>query len=100
MSIAPANTPARYIAIISGLCCGSPTVDPLPAQLMADYISGYTGNNNEQKTVAASIARVIIAGNSLYRTPYDPKADMMKKGVCSNITNRRHPTAAYLSNYY
>jgi hypothetical protein len=80
--IAADGTPPRYVALVSGLQCGSPSVDPLPAQLMADYISGYAGSAKEQKDVSASIARLIIAGNSLYRAPLDTKTDT-RKGVIS-----------------
>jgi DNA polymerase delta subunit 2 len=56
----------NYILMLSGLNIGSPATDSLNQQLLLDYITGYVGSNQEIN-FTATISRVILAGNSLYR---------------------------------
>lgn len=56
----------RYVAIVSGLSIGEESIDPLPMQLFADYVTGYLGNAADHQLMR-QVGRVIIAGNSLHR---------------------------------
>lgn len=60
------NTPGRYAILLSGLQLGEPTHNPLPTQMVVDYISGFLGGSEDHE-MCAKIETVIIAGDSLYR---------------------------------
>lgn len=60
------NTPGRYAVLVSGLQFGEPTHNPLPTQMLVDYITGFLGGESDHQ-VCAKIETFIIAGNSLYR---------------------------------
>lgn len=51
---------------MSGLQLGEPTHNPLPTQMLIDYITGFLGDTDDHE-VCAKIETVIIAGNSLFR---------------------------------
>jgi len=55
-----------YMMCVSGLQLGLPGADPLPVQLLMDYVSGLLGSAAEQRA-SASIVRVLVAGDSLHR---------------------------------
>ncbi|XP_064637842.1 DNA polymerase delta subunit 2-like isoform X2 [Lineus longissimus] len=57
----------RYVALVSGFDIGNTTEDSLGLQLMVDFLTGQLGDVGQQEA-AASIARVIIAGNSLHES--------------------------------
>ncbi|KAL6780503.1 POLD2 [Auxenochlorella protothecoides x Auxenochlorella symbiontica] len=59
-----ARAPARYIALTSGLGIGDAGADPLPLQLMVDYLTGALGGREEQ-TLASGVVRMVIAGGLL-----------------------------------
>jgi len=54
----------QYIALMSGLQIGAENMDTLALQMMIDYVTGHLGSSQEIAH-AASIVRVVIAGNSL-----------------------------------
>ena len=53
----------KYILLASDLQLGRPDISPLSAQLLADFICGYSGGAREQ-AFCASIVRVVLAGNT------------------------------------
>ncbi len=59
---APAASGMQYVALVSGLHVG--TAAPLPAALLADWLSGQLGAPQEQ-ALAARVSRLIVCGNSL-----------------------------------
>jgi len=61
-----ADQPPAYLLCVSGLSMGAPGVDPLPVQLLLDYITGMLGSGEDHRA-SASIVRVLILGNSLHR---------------------------------
>lgn len=60
------KSPAAYLLCVSGLCFGRPGQDPMPVQLLMDYVSGLLGSSSDQES-SARIVRVLIGGNSLHR---------------------------------
>eukprot|EP00253_Pinus_taeda_P027511 PITA_27511 len=54
----------KYIVLVSGLMVGSSQSNPLQLQLLVDYLTGHSGDEQEQ-SLAAQIVRVIIAGDSV-----------------------------------
>lgn len=54
------------MVIVSDMQVGKAGSNPLRAQLLVDYLSGHLGGASEQ-AFAASVVRVIVAGNSLPR---------------------------------
>lgn len=56
----------RFVVLVSGLQFGDPKNNPLPTQMFVDYVTGFLGGSQDQH-LAASIERIIIAGNSLHR---------------------------------
>eukprot|EP00457_Paulinella_chromatophora_P005481 gb/GEZN01005498.1/.p1 GENE.gb/GEZN01005498.1/~~gb/GEZN01005498.1/.p1 ORF type:complete len:490 (-),score=58.60 gb/GEZN01005498.1/:238-1707(-) len=64
-TINPKTEKRGYVAFVSGLDIGSPDYDPLPVQLMCDFLTGLLGATQEQ-SLASKVVRVILAGNSLY----------------------------------
>jgi DNA polymerase delta subunit 2 len=58
--------PPAYMLCVSGLQLGAPGQDPLPVQLLMDYVTGLLGSTTEQRA-SARIVRVLLAGNSLHR---------------------------------
>jgi len=63
-----AKAPARYVALVGGLHIGTnePDYEPLPTQMMVDYITGLAGEQKDHE-LAASIVRVIVCGNALHK---------------------------------
>ncbi|KAF8627893.1 hypothetical protein AX15_004190 [Amanita polypyramis BW_CC] len=53
-----------WVAVVSGLSIGSPTVDDAKVQMLAEYLTGEVGGMVEQRS-SAHISRLIVAGNSL-----------------------------------
>jgi len=60
----PALAETKYVAILSGLQLGGTEGSMLNTQMMVQYITGHLGSP-EEVSRAASICRVIVAGNSL-----------------------------------
>jgi DNA polymerase delta subunit 2 len=58
----------RFVLLVSGLGIGSSWSDQLSIQLLVDYITGQLGGASDQK-LCSSIARVIVAGNSVTHKP-------------------------------
>ena len=55
----------KYVALVSDLNIGSPTLNPLYSSLLSDYICGYLGSSeNDQKSVTQRIVRTILVGNT------------------------------------
>ncbi|XAR68595.1 DNA-directed DNA polymerase [Bertholletia excelsa] len=54
----------KHVVFVSGLSVGSSSSSPLLFQLLVDHITGYLGDEMEQK-LAAQIVKVVIAGNSV-----------------------------------
>uniref|UniRef100_A0A6A7G6P8 DNA polymerase delta small subunit isoform X2 n=2 Tax=Hirondellea gigas TaxID=1518452 RepID=A0A6A7G6P8_9CRUS len=67
---------SRFVALMSGFQIGDKRTNPLPFQMMIDYISGFLGSEQEQE-FCSKIVRVIIAGNSLVE--YHPDIDDMSR---------------------
>ena len=63
----------KYVVLASDLQLGREGLSPLPAQLFADYVCGLLGGSQEQQ-FAASIARVVLAGNTTPRPDADALA--------------------------
>ena len=57
----PSPPPPKYVALVSGLRLGDASADPLPLQLLADYVTGSLG---DAETVGR-IARMVVVGNVL-----------------------------------
>lgn len=55
----------RYVLLVSGLNAGDPQGNPMCADLLGDWIAGRVGCDEDRK-LAASVAHVIVAGNSVY----------------------------------
>eukprot|EP00658_Telonema_sp_P-2_P049703 TRINITY_DN37832_c0_g1_i1.p1 TRINITY_DN37832_c0_g1~~TRINITY_DN37832_c0_g1_i1.p1 ORF type:complete len:378 (-),score=101.19 TRINITY_DN37832_c0_g1_i1:142-1275(-) len=53
-----------YVALVSGLSIGSKESNTLCTQMMVEYLTGRVGGD-EDIQLAASVCRVIVAGNSL-----------------------------------
>jgi DNA polymerase delta subunit 2 len=58
------NPPPTYLALLSGINVGCPRYNPLTMQLCLEFLAGDIGDQE----LAARIARVVIAGNSIYPT--------------------------------
>jgi DNA polymerase delta subunit 2 len=66
-----------YVAIVSGLMVGSPQTDPLALQLLRDFLLG-TSAISQGVELSSRIARLIVAGDSLYSSPErDPTASAL-----------------------
>ncbi|XP_046387214.1 DNA polymerase delta subunit 2 [Ischnura elegans] len=68
VSIPPSlgNTTPRYILLVSGLDVASLSGDSLlPMQMLADWVTGMSGDPEEQEQQIRGIVRIIIAGNSV-----------------------------------
>jgi DNA polymerase delta subunit 2 len=63
----------RYLALVSGLNVGGSHQNPVTTQLFADYLGGLVGSPTEQSEFVASIARLIVAGNSFCREDEQPQ---------------------------
>lgn len=59
-ALKPSAPQGPYVLLVSGLNCGA-QVNPLPFELLAQYVRGMLGTGQEMETVAA-IQRVIVAG--------------------------------------
>ncbi|XP_014678372.1 PREDICTED: DNA polymerase delta subunit 2-like, partial [Priapulus caudatus] len=57
----------KYLAIVSGVELGDNAATALRLQLLLDYLGGSLGGEADQEG-AASVARVVVAGNSLARS--------------------------------
>ena len=57
---APSPT-AKYVALVSGLRLGG-GADPMPAQMLLDWLTGNLGSGGEQ-ALAARVVRLIVAGD-------------------------------------
>lgn len=55
----------RYVLLVSGINAGDPQGNPICAELLGDWIAGRIGSDAD-KRLAASVAHVIVAGNSIY----------------------------------
>lgn len=68
----------RYVALVSGLNVGGAQQNPLAVQLFADYLAGLVGSSTEQSEFVASVARLIIAGNSFCREEEQPQPSKLR----------------------
>jgi len=62
----PASTGDRFALVVSGLAFGEESHNPLPTQMLADYITGHLGGAQDAEA-CSRVERVIIAGDSLHR---------------------------------
>ena len=53
----------RYVALVSGLRVGDPSMDMLPLQLLLEHLTGQLGCADDQRQ-QASIVRLVVAGNA------------------------------------
>lgn len=75
----PALSTDRYVLLVSGLGLGSSQADSmLGLQLMVDMITGQLGDQGEQSG-AATISRVLLAGNLLSQTTQEKDASTKAK---------------------
>ncbi|KAM6500832.1 DNA polymerase alpha/epsilon subunit B domain containing protein [Amanita muscaria] len=58
------NPRDEWIAVVSGLDIGSPTIDDAKTQMMVEYLTGEAGEVEGQSS-STQISRLIVAGNSL-----------------------------------
>ena len=72
------SPPPRYVLLVSGLSFGCPSVDPLPLTLLADWCCGLGGQRSDAQR-AASIAAVVVMGNSLHRFSKKKSKDGLKE---------------------
>lgn len=80
----------RYVLLVSGLGLGSSQADSmLGLQLMVDMITGQLGDQGEQSG-AATISRVLLAGNLLSQTTQE-------KDASTKVTTRAF---LFLTNIY
>lgn len=56
-----------YVMLVSGLRLGSPNAASLSTQLLADFLGGRIGDDDDIE-LASRVCRVIIAGDSIYTT--------------------------------
>ncbi|UPR01587.1 small subunit of DNA polymerase delta [Chloropicon primus] len=56
------DSEAKYVALVSGLGLGDEKRDPLPLQLLADYVTGALGDYDG---LAGKITRMVVVGNTL-----------------------------------
>ena len=49
----------KYIVLVSGLMVGSMKYNPLQFQLLVDYVTGHSGDEQEQ-SMAAQIVRALL----------------------------------------
>lgn len=54
----------KYVVLVSGLMVGSGKSNPLQFQLLVDYLSGHSGDEQEQ-SMTSEIVRLVIAGDSV-----------------------------------
>ena len=93
--------PSRFVLLVSGLSFGCPTVDPLPLSLLADWCSGFSGQSSDMQR-AASIAAVVVLGNSLHRFEKKKSKDGLKEvnpqhiNQPANICRRKYSLTAYI----
>ncbi|XP_024003748.1 DNA polymerase delta small subunit isoform X1 [Eutrema salsugineum] len=98
----------KYVLLLSGLCIGSTSSNPLQFQLLVDHITGHLGDD-EEIGLASQIVHVVIAGNSVefprklftgqnlaskdQSTLYEPikELDIMLNQVRKYITNTQKP---------
>ena len=66
------------LLLVSGLAFGSPDASPFTAQLLADFIGGTLGGEDQQAK-SASICRVIVVGNSVCADLTCPEEDFKKE---------------------
>ncbi|KAI8064736.1 DNA polymerase alpha/epsilon subunit B-domain-containing protein [Gongronella butleri] len=74
----PKASKDKYVAIVSGLNIGDHADADLKIQLMLEYITGELGSSEDQAS-ASSIARVILAGNSLATAVPKPQKGTKKR---------------------
>jgi hypothetical protein len=55
----PQDAPPRYVLFVSGLSFGEPTHDPLPTQMLADYITGFIGSQSVRLHLFPRRSRVL-----------------------------------------
>lgn len=66
-----------YFALVSGLRIGDEKSNPLPVQLLVDYLVGRLGSTEEQRFLSR-IVRVIIAGDSVVPPEATPQGVFLK----------------------
>ena len=92
----------RYVLIVSGINAGDPQNNPICAELLGDWVAGRIGSD-EDKQLAASVAHVIVAGNSVYSKKGDESSGenafimQAQKRVVESILPRTSELEAILS---
>lgn len=71
-----------FILLASDLQLGRDGVNPLPSQLLADYVCGHLGSSAEQE-FCASIVRVVLAGNTAPSAPPDAMKSYLRPYIFS-----------------
>eukprot|EP00958_Prasinococcus_capsulatus_P029184 scaffold7377_cov389-Prasinococcus_capsulatus_cf.AAC.32 len=80
-----ATREAKYIALVSGLTVGTENSNPLPTQLLVDYICGNLGSQKEQE-LCSRIVRVVIAGDSFSGLDKVPLSSAVKDNQQHRVT--------------
>ena len=57
-----------YLALVSGMQLGADGVDPLPASLLVDWLSGALGGGAES-ALASRVVRLVVAGDTVCALP-------------------------------
>ncbi|TFK72543.1 hypothetical protein BDN72DRAFT_315682 [Pluteus cervinus] len=73
------SKPDEYIAIVSGLNVGAPSPSDAAVHMLVEYLTGEGGTEAERSS-AANISRLIIAGNSLSTVTVNSKGELEKHG--------------------
>uniref|UniRef100_A0A6B2L460 DNA polymerase alpha/delta/epsilon subunit B domain-containing protein n=1 Tax=Arcella intermedia TaxID=1963864 RepID=A0A6B2L460_9EUKA len=88
----------NQIALVSGLHIGQTSSNPLPVQLLAEYITGNVGSPLEHQ-FQSTIVRLILAGNSLFTENEERINDQslrFNKKQQSHVTQHVHALDRYL----
>ena len=78
LSLSPPSS--RFVLLVSGLSFGCPWADPLPLQLLVDWVSGFSGQRAELQA-ASRVQAVVVCGDSLHRFSKRRSRDGLREEV-------------------
>jgi DNA polymerase delta subunit 2 len=71
---------SRFVLLVSGLSFGCPWADPLPLQLLVDWVCGFAGQEAELQA-ASRVQAVVVCGDSLHRFSKRRSKDGLREEV-------------------
>eukprot|EP00921_Rhytidocystis_pertsovi_P016848 GHVQ01026517.1.p1 GENE.GHVQ01026517.1~~GHVQ01026517.1.p1 ORF type:complete len:371 (-),score=47.40 GHVQ01026517.1:187-1299(-) len=83
------NTQTSYIALISGLHIGEPTVDPVSLDILRDFFYGICGTA-EMRSLSSKIGRVVIAGQALTASQTSSQALVESDSWLAQVAGHLH----------